>query len=114
MKWRISCSWTFRPSTGRLAWRGGVFEGLYDFNTRRLSRPVADNTRAFEGDVAWLSGLEDAALNGLVSTDRLSALRDEAELALGGYASFDAERYRAGDLTPVISVPRSRISGWRI
>jgi peptide chain release factor 3 len=28
-------------------------------------------------------------------------LRDEAELAQGGYASFDLEAYRAGDLTPV-------------
>ena len=28
-------------------------------------------------------------------------LREEAELAQGGYAEFDLEAYRAGDMTPV-------------
>jgi peptide chain release factor 3 len=81
---------------------GGLFEGLYNLHSNTLSRPVADNTRTFDGDVTQLSGLEDAALQSLISGDRLTALREEAELALGGYSAFDAESYRAGDMTPVI------------
>ncbi len=80
---------------------GGQFEGLYDFAHDQLRRPVKDNTRVFGGDTAQLAGLGDAALEGLLSGDGLSQLRDEAELAQGGYAGFDAEAYRGGDLTPV-------------
>jgi peptide chain release factor 3 len=80
---------------------GGQFEGLYDFAKNQLSLPVKDNTRAFEGDVQNVSGLDDPALATLISPDGLKRLREEAELALGGYSAFDGEAYRGGDLTPV-------------
>jgi peptide chain release factor 3 len=79
---------------------GGLFEGLYDFDKNRLVRPTGDS-RTFEGDATTLTGLNDAALGRLITAQALSHLREEAELAQGGYTKFDAEAYRAGDLTPV-------------
>ncbi len=80
---------------------GGQFEGLYDLEFNRLSRPARDNVGAFEGDVTQLNGLDDPALDALISADGAALLREEAELAMAGYAPFDAEAYRHGDLTPV-------------
>jgi peptide chain release factor 3 len=79
---------------------GGAFEGIYDFARDRLMRPTGAS-RAFEGDTHPLAGLDDPALAALLSADALALLRDEAELAQGGYASFDTAAYRHGDLTPV-------------
>ena len=80
---------------------GGLFEGVYDLANNRLHRPAADATGAFEGDSVAVSGLRDGKLDTLLSADGAALLRDEAELAVGGYATFDEEAYRAGDLTPV-------------
>ena len=80
---------------------GGQFEGVYDLENKQLMRPVADNTRTFEGDVVPVSGLDDPKLATLISTDGLARLREEAELAEAGYATFDEVAYRNGDLTPV-------------
>jgi peptide chain release factor 3 len=80
---------------------GGTFEGLYDLAHNRLLRPAADATGAYEGDATRLSGLRDPALDGLISPEGAAKLREEAELAVGGYAAFDVAAYRNGDLTPV-------------
>ena len=80
---------------------GGTFEGIYDLARHVLHRPAADATGAFEGDSVPTKGLDDPALAGLVSADGAALLREEAELAVGGYAAFDEVAYRAGDLTPV-------------
>ncbi|MDO6415523.1 peptide chain release factor 3 [Sphingomonas sp. BIUV-7] len=80
---------------------GGEFEGIYDLARDRLHMPADDATGAYEGRQEPVSGLDDAKLEGLLSEQALAKLRDEAELAQGGYASFDLEAYRAGDLTPV-------------
>ncbi len=66
---------------------GGTFEGVYDLAKRRVSRPEGDS-RTFQGKID-----ADPVLP--------QEVRDEMELAEAGYAAFDAERYRAGDLTPV-------------
>ncbi len=79
---------------------GGQFEGLYDFDKQQLRRPSGDS-RSFEKELSQLNGLEDEALSGLLTPQGLTTLREEAELALGGYTPFDAEAYRGGDLTPV-------------
>ena len=65
---------------------GGEFEGILDFATGRISRPEGDS-RTFQGST------DDTPL-----PDRFA---EEIELARGGYADFDAEAYRNGDLTPV-------------
>ena len=70
---------------------GGTFEGLYDLIGDRLMRPGEA--------VEQLGGLDDARLDTLV--EGAAALRDEAELALGGYGAFDETAYRNGDQTPV-------------
>ena len=65
---------------------GGEFEGVMDLASGRIARP--------DGDSRTFQGRSDAA--------PLSArFAEEVELAQGGYAPFDAEAYRAGDLTPV-------------
>ncbi len=72
---------------------GGTFEGIYDFARNRLMRPGHDDEQ--------LDGLDDPRLDTLLSADGVRKLRDEAELALGGYGGFDLEAYRNGDQTPV-------------
>jgi peptide chain release factor 3 len=65
---------------------GGEFEGVLDFSSGRISRPGGDS-RSFQGTT------DAAALS--------ERFAEEVELARGGYAPFDAEAYRNGDLTPV-------------
>ncbi len=79
---------------------GGLFEGIYDLNANRLMQPSGDS-RAFEGKAATYSGLDDPKLADTLSEQGLQRLRDEAELAMGGYGAFDPEAYRNGDQTPV-------------
>ena len=66
---------------------GGEFEGVLDLETGGVSRPEGDS-RNFQGRVDT-----DVTL-----PDRFA---EEVELAQAGYAEFDAEAYRNGDLTPV-------------
>jgi peptide chain release factor 3 len=80
---------------------GGMFEGIYDLAKNVLHRPAADATGAFEGDSVPVGGLDDSDLDQLLSVDGVGLLREEAELAMGGYAPFDDAAYKAGDLTPV-------------
>ena len=66
---------------------GGTFEGVLDLDTNRVSRPDGDSR-------AFLGRIDDAPT-------LPPAIAEEVELARAGYAPFDAEAYRAGDLTPV-------------
>ncbi len=79
---------------------GGLFEGIYDLNANRLMQPSGDS-KAFEGKAAHYAGLDDPKLAEALSAQGLQRLRDEAELAMGGYGAFDPEAYRNGDQTPV-------------
>ncbi|CAN5385436.1 peptide chain release factor 3 [soil metagenome] len=79
---------------------GGEFEGVYDLYANQLSRPTGDS-REYLGKPEDYSGLDDPKLAAGLSPEGMDRLREEAELAQGGYASFDAEAYRNGDLTPV-------------
>ncbi|MBU3078498.1 peptide chain release factor 3 [Sphingomonas quercus] len=72
---------------------GGQHEGLWDFREQSLTRP--------DGSLHRLAGLDDPALEGLLSAERLEALREETELAAIGYPEFDVAEYRAGSQTPV-------------
>jgi peptide chain release factor 3 len=80
---------------------GGMFEGIYDLANNALHRPATDATGAFEGDSVPVGGLDDPDLDQLLSADGAALLREEAELAMAGYAPLDEAAYRAGDLTPV-------------
>ncbi|MCW4462532.1 peptide chain release factor 3 [Sphingomonas sp. BT-65] len=79
---------------------GGTFEGVYDLVANRLLLPEGDS-REFQGKVVQTSGLDDPQLDAILGEQNLAKLREDAELALAGYASFDGEAYRNGDLTPV-------------
>lgn len=79
---------------------GGQFEGVYDLYANLLSRPEGDS-REFLGKPLPFTGMADPALAATLSDEGIARLREEAELAQGAYAEFDADRYRAGDLTPV-------------
>ncbi len=79
---------------------GGQFEGIYDLVDNRLLQPEGGG-REYQGKVARFTGLNDPALDAALSAEGVARLREEAELAMGGYASFDAAAYRHGDLTPV-------------
>ncbi|WP_336961917.1 peptide chain release factor 3 [Sphingobium aquiterrae] len=79
---------------------GGQFEGIYDFATNRLRQPTGPS-KAYEGQETYFTGLDDPKLAEVLSADGLKKLREEAELAQGGYTHFDLAAYRHGDLTPV-------------
>jgi peptide chain release factor 3 len=79
---------------------GGLFEGIYDLHANRLLRPPSGGG-GYEGDVTQLESMDDPRLGTLISADGVANLRENAELALAGYAPFDPVAYRAGDLTPV-------------
>ena len=65
---------------------GGEFEGVLNFASGRTARPTGDS-RTFQG------ATDDVPLP--------ARFAEEVELAQGGYAGFDADKYRHGDLTPV-------------
>ena len=81
--------------------QGGQFRGLYDLRSHKLQLPDGTDTRT-AGPVEQISGLDDERLPALVGEQGAALLRDQAELALGGYATLDIDLYRKGALTPVV------------
>jgi peptide chain release factor 3 len=79
---------------------GSDFEGVYDLHANTLSQPEGPS-REFMGKAIPFTGMHDPKLAATISPGALATLKDESELAMGGYASFDVEAYRAGNLTPV-------------
>lgn len=79
---------------------GGTFQGVYDLAANSLAQPQGDS-RQFGGVAIPFQGIHDRSLDAIISPDALEQFREDADLAQGGYASFDAEAYRNGDLTPV-------------
>jgi peptide chain release factor 3 len=66
---------------------GGQFQGVLDLTTNKVSRPEG-------GSREFLGKVDDAP-------ELPVDIAEEVELAQAGYAAFDAEAYRHGDLTPV-------------
>lgn len=79
---------------------GGLFEGVYDFENGDLHLPEGDG-REYLGKTIKTSGPEDPALAEHLSADGVARISEEGLLGREGYAPFDLEAYRAGDLTPV-------------
>ncbi len=79
---------------------GGLFEGVYDFETGELHLPEGDS-KEFLGKTIPTSGPEDPVLAEHLSADGVARITEEGLLAREGYAPFDLEAYRNGDLTPV-------------
>jgi peptide chain release factor 3 len=81
--------------------QGGQFRGLYDLRKHTVLLPDGTDTRS-AGRTEQLTGIDDERLPGLVGEEGAALLREQAELALGGYATLDPALYRAGALTPVV------------
>ncbi len=79
---------------------GGEFKGLYDLYTHDFLAPDGTATGA-AGQTIATSGLDDPRIDELCGPIA-GRLREQAELALGGYATLDADLYRKGALTPVL------------
>jgi len=79
---------------------GGQFEGIYDLYANTLMQPEGPS-KEYDGKVQQYSGLNDPKLADALSEQALARLTEEAELAQAGYADFDLQAYRNGDLTPV-------------
>jgi peptide chain release factor 3 len=82
-----------------VAWpvgRASEFAGTYDLLANRFLPVDAD-----DGSAVQMTGLDDPELARRVGTARATALREEAELAQGGFPEFDLEQFRQGTLTPI-------------
>ena len=79
---------------------GGLFEGVFDFETGELHLPEGD-AKEFLGRTIETSGAEDPVLAEHLSADGVARVAEEGLLGREGYAPFDLEAYRNGDLTPV-------------
>jgi peptide chain release factor 3 len=79
---------------------GGEFKGLYDLRSHKFLRPDGTGTNA-AGETVQTSGLDDPQIDTLCGAIA-ERLRDQAELALGGYATLNPDLYRKGSLTPVL------------
>lgn len=79
---------------------GPWFQGVYDF--RRDEVLSFERTEHGQRPApASVSGLDDPRLDDLLGKKPCRDLREQAALVAGEGASFDAERFRRGDLTPV-------------
>lgn len=80
---------------------GSDFHGCYDLATDEF---LYSSLRAGGpcDSVKQMTGIDDPALDAMVPEHVLTRFREEAELAREGYASFDADDYRQGHLTPVV------------
>ncbi|RFC64547.1 peptide chain release factor 3 [Fulvimarina endophytica] len=76
--------------------QGGLFKGCYDLKRNDFIAAKTHETTHYEG------GLDDPALKARLGEATHDGFREAAELALEGYADFDAAAYRDGHLTPVI------------
>ena len=78
---------------------GKNFKGVYDRNTKTISRFIAgDNGHKVEMVEASLG---DAGLDDLITKEYHDILVDEIELLDGASDAFDLEKVRAGQLSPV-------------
>ncbi|MEN3794397.1 peptide chain release factor 3 [Fulvimarina sp. MAC3] len=76
--------------------QGGLFKGVYDLAANDFISAKGEGTKHFDG------GLDDPGLEEALGTETYAGFREAAELAGEGYASFDAQSYRDGHLTPVV------------
>ncbi|MEZ5047751.1 MAG: peptide chain release factor 3 [Chitinophagaceae bacterium] len=89
--------------TQPLSWpinMGREFKGVYNIFTKSLLSFQA-NQKASDSDVLSMPDLNTDLLNTLVGDKDASSLRDDMELIMGVYESFDKEDYLKGNLAPV-------------
>jgi len=79
---------------------GGLFHGCFDLKARNFLTAATGQGGRFD-TVQPTSGLDDSYFDDAISAEVLPDFREGAELALSGYAEFEANSYREGHLTPV-------------
>ena len=79
---------------------GGLFHGCFDLRGGDFYTSAAGAGGRFDATHAT-AGIDDAHFDTCISAEVLPGFREDAELALSGYADFNAESYREGHLTPV-------------
>ena len=79
---------------------GKNFKGVYDRNTKTISRFMAANNGQKEVETIQVA-LGDSAVDELIGQVNHQTLLDEIELLDGASDTFDMERVRAGKLSPV-------------
>ena len=80
---------------------GGQFHGVYDIQRNAFITSKSGKGAASD-EVVECSGLDDEQLDHRVDEDVLARARENIELAVAGYETFDLESYREGHLTPVV------------
>lgn len=80
---------------------GGRFYGCYDIVNNTFLTSSKGKGGACDEKIAC-SGLDDPKLRERIDEDVLATAIDNMELAVGGYADFDRDSYREGNLTPVV------------
>ena len=80
---------------------GSDFHGVYDLNTNEFLTSEKGKGQAFDTTIPC-SGIDDEKLTSRVDEHVIAQFHETVELAREGYATFDAEAYREGNLTPVV------------
>lgn len=80
---------------------GHEFQGVYDLRARSMLR-FTRTERGQRRVPVMTSALDDEKLGGLLGETAWRRLQEEAALLEGVGATFDAERFRAGEQTPVL------------
>ncbi|MCA8931072.1 MAG: peptide chain release factor 3, partial [Rhodospirillaceae bacterium] len=78
---------------------GQAFQGCYDLTADRMLFLEGPRQRA--GNVIACNGLDDPVLAAHLPASLHTQLTEEAELARGGYPTFDPQSYRQGHMTGV-------------
>jgi peptide chain release factor 3 len=79
---------------------GPEFQGVFDRESQRLLRFERGESAAHKAAMQ-VSSIDDAALRQVIGSHAHQQLLDEIALLLGAGTEFDADRFRAGKLSPV-------------
>ena len=86
-----------------MTWPVGMgvdFQGCYDLSADRFLAAGDGSDKNLPRALAC-TGIEDLAFDAIVSRSALETFRENASLAKASFPPFDAEGYRAGNVTPV-------------
>ncbi len=95
---------TLQLDIAPIVWPVGMgvdFHGCYDLQTNTFLTSSTGRGGDFDTEIAC-SGLNDPQIAENVHANILDDVIENAELASGAYAPFDAQSYREGHLTPIV------------
>ena len=80
---------------------GDLFQGVYDLRNQAVLRFERSSEGQAKRAEMKVSGIEDPELGGELGDEPAQTLRDEVELLDGAGEEWDADRFQAGEITPV-------------